>query len=51
MGGEYVALIDVIPDDTDVDFEKFVGKYPDYKKHRETVYKKACLILEKMNKK
>lgn len=24
MGGEFIALIDVIPDDTDVDFEKFV---------------------------
>lgn len=31
--------------------EKFIRKYPDYKKYRETVYKKACLILEKMNKK
>lgn len=26
MGGEYIALIDVIPDDTDVDFETFVEK-------------------------
>jgi len=26
MGEEYVALIDVIPDDTDVDFEELVGK-------------------------
>jgi len=26
MGGEYIALIDVIPDDTDVDFEAFVEK-------------------------
>ncbi|MFX0071663.1 MAG: hypothetical protein ACFFAO_11285 [Candidatus Hermodarchaeota archaeon] len=24
MGGEFIALIDVIPDDTDVDFEKFI---------------------------
>ncbi len=24
--GEFVALIDVIPDDTDVDFENLVGK-------------------------
>jgi translation elongation factor aEF-1 beta len=24
MGGEFIALIDVIPDDTDVDFDKFV---------------------------
>ena len=24
--GEYIALIDVIPDDTDIDFEEFVGK-------------------------
>ena len=23
---EFVALIDVIPDDTDIDFEEFVGK-------------------------
>ena len=33
MGGEYVALIDVVPDDTDVDFEAFVktlkGVLPD----------------------
>lgn len=26
MGGEYIALIDVVPDDIDVDFEGFVGK-------------------------
>ena len=26
MGGEYIALIDVVPEDTDVDFEEFVGK-------------------------
>ena len=24
--GEFVALIDVVPDDTDVDFEEFVSK-------------------------
>jgi elongation factor 1-beta len=24
--GEYIALIDIVPDDTDIDFEKFVGK-------------------------
>ena len=24
--GEYIALIDVVPDDTDVNFEEFVGK-------------------------
>lgn len=27
--------------------EKFIRKYPNYKKYRATVYKKACLILEK----
>ncbi len=26
MGKEYIALIDVIPDDTDVDFEELMGK-------------------------
>lgn len=26
MGREYIALIDVVPDDTDVDFEEFVEK-------------------------
>ncbi len=31
--------------------EKFIRKYPNYKKYRATVYKKACLILEKKNKK
>ena len=25
MGEEYIALIDVVPDDIDVDFEEFVG--------------------------
>ena len=24
--GEFVALIDVVPDDIDIDFEKFVSK-------------------------
>ena len=24
--GEYIALIDIVPDDTDIDFEKFVEK-------------------------
>ena len=26
MGKEFVALIDAIPDDTDIDFEELVGK-------------------------
>jgi len=26
MGEEFIALIDVIPDDTDADFEELVGK-------------------------
>ena len=26
MGEEFIALIDVVPEDTDVDFEEFVGK-------------------------
>jgi len=26
MGGEYIALIDVVPEETDVDFEEFVRK-------------------------
>ncbi|MHA1291358.1 MAG: elongation factor 1-beta [Promethearchaeota archaeon] len=26
MGGEYIALIDVVPEDIDVNFEEFVGK-------------------------
>ena len=26
MGGEYIALIDVIPEDTDANFEELVGK-------------------------
>jgi translation elongation factor aEF-1 beta len=26
MGKEFIALIDVIPDDTDVDFEDLIGK-------------------------
>lgn len=26
MGREYIALIDVVPEDTDIDFEEFVGK-------------------------
>ena len=26
MGKEYIALIDAIPDDTDIDFEELVGK-------------------------
>ena len=29
MGREYIALIDVVPDDTDVDFEEFVEKLKD----------------------
>lgn len=24
--GEFIALIDIIPDETDVDFEEFIGK-------------------------
>ncbi|MBN2604058.1 MAG: hypothetical protein JXA91_08010 [Candidatus Thermoplasmatota archaeon] len=31
--------------------KKFIRKHPNYKKYRATVYKKTCLILEKMNKK
>ena len=31
--------------------EKFIIKYPNYKKYRATVYKKTCHILEKKNKK
>ena len=26
MGGQYIALIDVVPEDTDVNFEEFVEK-------------------------
>ena len=26
MGGEYIALIDVVPEEVDLDFEEFVGK-------------------------
>ena len=26
MGGDYIALIDVVPEDTDVDFEELVGE-------------------------
>ncbi|TFG02228.1 MAG: elongation factor 1-beta [Promethearchaeota archaeon] len=26
MGREYIALIDVVPEEVDLDFEKFVGK-------------------------
>ncbi|MFX0057515.1 MAG: elongation factor 1-beta [Candidatus Hodarchaeota archaeon] len=29
MGKEFVALIDVIPEDLEVDFEKFAGKIKD----------------------
>ncbi|MFX1323358.1 MAG: elongation factor 1-beta [Promethearchaeota archaeon] len=25
MGKEFIALIDVVPDDTDIDFENFIG--------------------------
>ncbi|MFX0187439.1 MAG: elongation factor 1-beta [Candidatus Hodarchaeota archaeon] len=26
MGGQYIALIDVVPEDTDIDFEEFIEK-------------------------
>lgn len=26
MGGQYIALIDIVPEDTDVNFEEFVEK-------------------------
>jgi len=26
MGNEFIALIDVVPEDTDIDFDKFVDK-------------------------
>jgi translation elongation factor aEF-1 beta len=35
--GEFVALIDVIPEDTDIDFEEFVGKL-------KTVLPNTCII-------